>query len=162
MKILAYALFILLLVPFQVTVLESVSPFGIRPDLCLITACLAGFVAGQVHGFFLGVFLGFVQDFFFAGTLWLNTLTKAVVGYAAGVLAKHLSNTAFYSVFLPMLLFSFVSGMVFLLASRRGMDMGEVVHGFSAILVPQAMLDGVVAVVANWVIARWIVPAPSA
>lgn len=65
--------FILLLVPLQTTVLGSISPFGIRPDLCLIAACLIGFLTGQVQGLIMGFFLGFVQDLFSASDLWLNT-----------------------------------------------------------------------------------------
>ena len=77
MKTLLFISLIFLLVPLQTTVLSSISPFGIRPDLCLVAACLMGFLTGQVHGFVLGFFLGFVQDLFSASDLWLNTITKA-------------------------------------------------------------------------------------
>ncbi len=143
---------ILFLVPFQATVLGSVSPFGIRPDLCLIAACLMGFFTGQVQGFILGFFLGFVQDLFSASDLWLNTITKSGVGFFAGVIAKNLANTASHSAFLLMAVFSLFSGVVFLVASRVGMDFGEVIQGFPSILLPQALFDGVVAVAAYWVI----------
>ncbi len=143
---------ILFLVPFQATVLGSVSPFGIRPDLCLIAACLMGFFTGQVQGFILGFFLGFVQDLFSASDLWLNTITKSGVGFFAGVIAKNLANTASHSAFLLMAVFSLFSGVVFLVASRVGMDFGEVIQGFPSILLPQALFDGVVAVAAYWVV----------
>ena len=151
---------ILLLVPLQATMLGSVSPFGIRPDLCLIAACLTGFLTGQVQGFILGFFLGFVQDLFSASDLWLNTITKAGVGFFSGLIARNLANTASHSVLLLMVLFSLFSGVVFLVSSRVGMDFGEVLQGFPSILLPQALFDGLVAVGVHWIISRWI-PEPS-
>ena len=158
MKRLAFILLMLLLVPVQVTLLPSLSLFGIRPDLCLVAACLAGLFAGRVHGGVLGFFLGFVQDFFFAGTPWLNMFTKAAVGYLSGVVAKNVSTTAWYSAFFLMLAFSFASGTVLLLVARQGMDREAVFHGISAVLFPQAVLDGLVALVAHWILSRWMGP----
>ena len=155
MKIRLFIGLILLLVPLQTTVLGSVSPFGIRPDLCLVAACLVGFLTGQVHGFVLGFFLGFVQDLFSASDLWLNTITKACVGFFSGLIAKNLANTAPYAAFALTILFSLFSGVVFLVSSRMGMDILEILHGFPAILLPQALFDGLVAVSIHWAITRW-------
>jgi len=146
---------VLLLVPLQATVLGSVSPFGIRPDLCLIAACLTGLLTGQVHGFILGFGLGFAQDLFSASDLWLNTITKSGVGFLAGLIAKNLANIASHSTFLLMAIFSIFSGVVFLVSSRVGMDLWDVLQGFPSILFPQALFDGLVAVAAHWVIIRW-------
>ena len=160
MKTLLFISLIFLLVPFQATVLSSISPFGIRPDLCLVAACLVGFLTGQVHGFVLGFFLGFVQDLFSASDLWLNTITKAGVGFFSGLIAKNLANTASRSAFVLMILFSLFSGVVFLVSSRVGMDILEILHGFPTILLPQALFDGLVAVGVHWAITRWT-PEPS-
>ncbi|MDT7042607.1 rod shape-determining protein MreD [Candidatus Nitronereus thalassa] len=146
---------ILFLVPFQATVLGSISPFGIRPDLCLIAACLMGFFTGQIQGFVLGFFLGFVQDLFSASDLWLNTITKSGVGFFAGLIARNLANTASHSAFLLMVAFSLFSGVIFLMTSRGGLDLVELLQGFPAVLLPQALFDGLVAVGLYWVITRW-------
>ena len=152
---------IFLLVPLQTTVLGSVSPFGIRPDLCLIAACLIGFLTGQVQGFLMGFFLGFVQDLFSASDLWLNTITKSGVGFFAGLIVKNLANAASHSVFLVMAIFSIFSGIVFLVSSRVGMDVGDVLLGFPSILLPQALFDGLVAMGVYWVITRRVPEASS-
>lgn len=156
MKIGLFFSLILLLVPLQTTVLESVSPFGIRPDLCLIAACLIGFLTGQVQGFLMGFFLGFVQDLFSASDLWLNTLTKSGVGFFSGLIVTNLANAASHSMFLVMTVFSIFSGVVFLVSSRVGMDLGDVMLGFPSILLPQALFDGLVAMCIYWVISRRI------
>ena len=114
--------FVLLLVPLQTTVLGSVSPFGIRPDLCLIAACLIGFLTGQVQGLIMGFFLGFVQDLFSASDLWLNTITKSGMGFFAGLIARNLAKAASHSAFLVVAFFSVLSGVVFLVSSRDCMD----------------------------------------
>ena len=147
--------FILLLVPLQTTVLGSISPFGIRPDLCLIAACLIGFLTGQVQGLIMGFFLGFVQDLFSASDLWLNTITKSGVGFFAGLIARNLANAASHSAFLVVAVFSVFSGVVFMVSSRVGMDIGDVLLGFPSILLPQALFDGLVAIAVYWVATRW-------
>ena len=110
----------------------------------------------------MGFFVGFVQDFFFAGTPWLNTLTKTAVGYLSGVVAENVSTTRWYSALCTMLVLSCASGVVLLLTARQGMDMGAVLHGISAVLVPQAVLDGVVALLPHRILARWMGHAPNA
>ena len=154
MKTLLFISLIFLLVPLQTTVLDSISPFGIRPDLCLVAAFLVGFLTGQVHGFVLGFFLGFAQDLFSASDLWLNTITKASVGFFSGLIAKNLANTASHSAFVLMILFSLFSGVVFLVSSRVGMDILEILHGFPTIIIPQALFDGLVAIGIHWAITR--------
>ena len=161
MKISAYTLLTLSLFSFQATVLSSFDPFGIQPDFCLVIACLIGFRTGPVSGLLVGFGLGFLQDLFFAGPFGLHTVTKAGVGFLAGVFARNLSNRAPHAAFVPVLACSIFSSMVFLLSSRMGMGLGEMLYGFSFILLPQAVLDGLVAIVANWVFVRWLVEAPS-
>ncbi len=153
--------FILLLVPLQTTVLGSISPFGIRPDLCLIAACLIGFLTGQVQGLIMGFFLGFVQDLFSASDLWLNTITKSGVGFFAGLIARNLANAASHSAFFVVAVFSVFSGVVFMVSSRVGMDIGDVLLGFPSILLPQALFDGLVAIAVYWVATRWTPEASS-
>ena len=162
MKISVYAIFILFLISFQATLLHSLNPFGIQPDLCLVIACLVGFRTGQIPGAIVGFCLGFIQDVFFAGMFGLNMFTKAGAGFLAGVFARNLANRAPHAAFVPIVACSVLSSTVFLLSSRMGMGLGEMLHAFSFVLLPQAILDGLAAIVANWVIVQWLVEAPSA
>lgn len=143
-----------LLVPVQTTILDAVSPFGIRPDLCLVAAYLAGILTGQFQGFLLGFGLGFVQDLFSTSDLWLNTITKSGVGFFAGLVAKNLANVASSSAFFLMVVFSFFSGVLFLVVSRGGMEMTDTLLGIQTILLPQACLDGLLALVLYWIMTR--------
>ena len=153
-----FIVFLLFLFPVQATLLYSVSPWGIRPDLCLLTACLVGLWAGRVPGVIVGVVLGFIQSLFSASSLWLNLLTKAGAGFLAGNVTKHFSNMESPLVFFPVAALSLVWGIVFWLSSRVGT--GEVFYSAITLLLPQAILDGLVAIGINWMIARWVVKAP--
>lgn len=161
MKISAYTLLTLSFFPLQATVLSSLNPIGIQPDFCLVIACLIGFRTRPVSGLIVGFGLGFLQDLFSAGPFGLHTVTKAGVGFLAGAFARNLSNREPHAAFVPVIACSILSSMVFLLSSRMGMGLGEMLYGFSFILLPQAVLDGLVAIVAGWVFVRWLVEAPS-
>ncbi len=150
---------LLFLLPVQSTLLYSLSPWGLRPDLCLIVTCLTGLWGGPVRGVVVGVVLGVGQDIFSAGSLWLNLLTKAGTGFLAGHFAKNFSNMESPLVFFPIAALSFVWGVVFWLSSRTGT--GAMLHGAVTLLLPQAALDGLVAVGFNWVIARWMAAGPA-
>ena len=162
MKFSAYTVFILFLLPFQATWLSSLNPLRIQPDLWLVIACLIGFRMGRLPGVLVGFCLGFIQDLFSAGPFGLHAFTKAGVGFLAGVFAKNLSMRAPHAAFVPIMACSFLAAIVCLLSSRVGMGLGEMLHGFSSIVLPQAILDGLTAIVAHWVIVRWLVEAPSA
>ena len=142
------------LVPLQSTILGSLSPFGLHPDLCLITVCLIGYWAGRTEGIIMGFALGFSQDLFSAGDGWLNTITKPLVGIVSSILAKNIANSAAHSIFLPMFLFSVFSGVIFFVSARSGVNFGDIVYGFRAVLLPQALLDSLLAVGVNWFITR--------
>lgn len=155
----AFIVFLLLLFPVQATVVSSLSPWGIRPDLCLITAFLVGLRAGRARGVIVGMALGLIQDVFSASPLWLNLLTKAGAGFLAGTVAKNLSRMQSPLAFFPIAALSFVWGIVFLLSSRTGTD--AMIYSAYTLLLPQAILDGFVAIGVHWIVARWMVPAPA-
>ncbi len=154
MKQALYAGLLLGLVPIQTTVLHYASIGGIRPDLCLIAACLAGFVAGEREGMMLGFALGFIQDLFSAGELWLNLVTKGLIGFLAGLVGRFLANATPVAMLATLLGLSVVSGTVFLMAVRMGEGLADLFFVTRSILLPQALFDAAVGTGAYWLIAR--------
>ncbi len=154
MKALLYSGLLFFLVPLQVTVVPSLTLWGISPDLCLVAACIVGFWFGPLVGGALGGALGFGLDTFSASGIWLNTVSKAAIGFLCGQLGKNLSRTTAGSIFLPILAFSFFLGVVFLVSSRRGLNLVDFFNGVPSIIFPQAILDGILGVTVNWAFGR--------
>lgn len=151
MKPLLYVGLVAGLVPIQTTVLEHLSVAGVRPDLCLIVVSLIGLFGGPVDGLMMGALLGFEQDLFSAGDAWVNAITKAVIGFSAGLVGRYVARTT-PATMLPMILgLSVCSGIAFLFAGAGGPDQLAAVR---AVLLPQAVLDSVVAVGLYWVLAE--------
>jgi len=154
MKTAGYIGILALLIPFQTTIMNSLSPFDLHPDLCLVAVCLIGYWAGRTEGLIMGFLLGFSQDLFSGGDGWINTVTKPGVGILSAILARNMANSAAHSIFFPMVLFSLFSGVVFFVSSRTGVNFGEILYGFRAVLLPQALIDSLLAVGCNWIITR--------
>lgn len=139
------------LVPVQTTVLEHLSVAGVRPDLCLIAVSLIGLFGGLADGMIMGMLLGFEQDLFSAGDVWVNAVTKAVIGLSAGLVGRYVARTTPATVLPMMLGLSVCSGIAFLFAGAGGQDALAAVR---SVLLPQAVFDSMVAMGLYWVLAE--------
>lgn len=153
MKQVLYLILVFGLVPIQTTVLAYASVGGIRPDLCLVAASLVGFFAGELDGLLLGLALGFVQDLFSAGELWLNLVTKGSAGFLAGMAGRYVANTTTVTALVTVLGLSFLSGTVFLLTVRAG-GLTDVFFAIRSVLLPQAVWDAALAAGMYWLLAK--------
>lgn len=151
MKLLLYFGLALVLVPVQSTVLDHLNVAGVRPDLCLIAVSLIGFFGGAGDGLMMGVLLGIEQDLFSAGDAWVSIITKPAIGLSGGLVGRYVARATPATVAPMMLGFSMCSGMAFLFAGAGGPDAMTVVQ---SVLVPQALLDGVIGVAAYWLLAE--------
>jgi rod shape-determining protein MreD len=150
MKPLLYAGLAIGLVPVQVTVLEHASVAGIRPDLCLIAACLIGLFGGPTEGAVMGAWLGFEQDLFSAEQIWVNMMAKTAIGLAAGLVGRSLASKTLVTV-LPLLLgLSVCSGLAFLVAGAGGPAILDPVR---FVLLPQTVFDTAVGTALYWLLA---------
>ena len=154
MRMVAYAMGLLGVVPLQVTVLHYLAIGEIRPDLCLALTCLVGFVVGERQGLLLGLGLGFMQDIVSAGELWLNVVTKGVAGLVAGMVGRQLVQTTPLSFLILSLSASSLSGLVFLFAGRPAGALAEELVTIRSILLPQAAYDAVMAAGLYWLLAK--------
>ncbi len=155
MKALLYLLLVVGLVPLQTTVLGHVSVLDVRPDLCLIAACLIGFLAGETEGLLMGGALGFVQDLFSAGAWGLNLAGKGAVGFLAGLLWRQMANPTPPAILLAVLGLSLFCGTIFLAALRIGGGLPDPWFAVRAVTVPQALLDGALGAGLYWLLTAW-------
>lgn len=153
MKALSYVLLALVIVPLQSTLWHAVSIDGVRPDLGLIAACLVGFLGGELDGLLLGCLLGFSQDIFSAGELWLNLMTKGGAGLLAGLVERQVANLTPMVVFVAVLIVSALSGAIVIYAMKLN-ALDDMWFAAGRILVPQAIFDALIGVGLYWVAQR--------
>lgn len=95
MRILAWIIFIILLLAFQGSLLNPLAITGIRPDFVLITVYLIGIFKGEIKGGLAGVALGFVMDTISAGPAYYNIFSKFFIGYLGGVIGRWIQNPGY-------------------------------------------------------------------
>lgn len=152
MKQVLYCSLILGLVPFQVTALNYASIAGIRPDLILVATFLIGFLGGEIEGLLMGILLGSVQDLFSAGSLWVNLMTKGMIGILAGLLGRHLANATPVTVCAFLFVLSLLSGSTAAVWIRVEDDFRGVSQVIQSIVLPQAVFDAALGMLIYWVI----------
>jgi len=141
---------ILGLVPLQVTGLNYVGIAGVRPDLTLMVTFLIGFLGGEIEGLLMGVFLGCVQDLFSAGSLWVNLITKGMIGILAGLLGRHLANATPITVCAFLFVLSVLFGSTAAVWIRVEDNFTGVPHMIQSVVLPQALFDATLGTAIYW------------
>jgi rod shape-determining protein MreD len=141
MKPVAYAALVLLIVPFQIVLLDRISIAGIHPDLALIAVCLIGLYLGEMEALLAGFALGLTQDLFSGGAHWGNLCLKPIIGLIAGLASRNLAHLTW--VFFLGILFTlstFSGTILYMLKSLTGgsVNFFEAARG---IILPQACYD---------------------
>lgn len=153
MKPLLYVALVCGLVPLQVTLLQSVGLGGIRPDLCLIAACLVGMLEGELEGLLVGLALGYVQDLFSAGEMWVNLMTKGLLGFLAGLAGGRLTQATPVSILGLLGGLSLLSGIILLIAVRTGGGLADQFYAVWSLLLPEAAFNAALGMGAYWLLA---------
>ena len=146
-----YVALMLGLIPIQTTVLDYASIAGIRPDLCLIAAFLVGFLVGEGPGALTGLALGFLQDLFSAGQLWINLLIKGIIGSLGGAFGRHLANATAVSAMSLLFVLSALSSAVFT-AWFHGGNRPDFVASLQGSIIPQALYDAALGGLLYWLV----------
>jgi rod shape-determining protein MreD len=143
MKPYVYACILLLIIPFQSTLLNPLSIFGIKPDLSLAILFIIGLLTGPVEAALAGISIGLMQDIGSASLLGFSGLTRGLVGLGAGLLGSRVLDISNPVIVLFLTVFSLVEGILISLFLQT--TYGEVPF-FTMIasrLVPQAIYTSV-------------------
>ncbi|MDH5428833.1 MAG: rod shape-determining protein MreD [Nitrospirota bacterium] len=135
----------------QATVSSWVSINGLYPDLCLVLACLAGFLKNEYKGLLMGLTVGLFQDLLSPGGIGLNMILKGLAGSLAGATTHTISTVTVPAVILVTLVLSLVCGLASLIMAYPALDGVETFHAFSRILAPQALYQSVLAAGIFWI-----------
>jgi len=139
MKPYVYALILMLIIPFQSTLLNSISIFGIKPDLALSVLFIIGLLTGPVEAALAGISIGLVQDIGSASLFGFSGLTRGLVGLGAGLLGTRVLDITNPVIVLFLAIFSLVEGIfisLFLQATYGAVPFFTIIAGR---LVPQAI-----------------------
>ena len=79
---------VLIFALIQTVVLDTLSLFGIKPDILLIVVILFGFRLGWMSGCIVGLISGFVKDIFSGTLLGVDSFSFALTGIVAGWLGR--------------------------------------------------------------------------
>jgi len=143
MKSYVYAVILVLIIPFQSTLLSPLSIFGIKPDLSLALLFIIGLLTGPVEAALVGISIGLVLDIGSASLLGFSGLTRGLVGFGAGLLGSRVLDIFNPVLVLFLTIFSLAEGIfisLFLQATYGEVPFFTMIVGR---LVPQAIYTSV-------------------
>jgi len=88
MKILLKSAIIVVALLIQLTLLNSITILGIKPDLIMVIVVVFSLLRGEKEGAISGFASGLLQDIFSTGLLGINALAKTVIGFICGILKE--------------------------------------------------------------------------
>ncbi len=138
----------------QATLSTWLSVNNIYPDLCLILACIVGFLTNEYKGLMIGLTIGLFQDLLAPGGIGLNMILKGLAGSLAGVTTHTISTITPSAVVLVTLALSLGCGLASLIVAYPILDGSEAFHAILGNLVPQALYHSLLAAGIFWVIPK--------
>jgi len=72
----------------QLTLINSISIMGLKPDLMMVVVVVFSLLKGEKEGTISGFVSGLLQDIFSTGLLGINALAKTVIGFTCGILKE--------------------------------------------------------------------------
>ncbi len=143
MKPYVYVLILLLIIPFQSTLLNPFSVFGIKPDLALAILFIIGLITSPVEAALAGIGIGLVQDIGSASLFGFSGFTRGLIGLGAGLLGSRVLDISNPVIVLFLAVFSLIEGIlisIFLQATYGAVPFVTMLAGR---LVPQAIYTSI-------------------
>ena len=88
MKILLKSAIIVVALLIQLTLINSITILGLKPDLIMVVVVVFSLLKGEKEGTISGFASGLLQDIFSTGLLGINALAKTVIGFTCGILKE--------------------------------------------------------------------------
>ena len=142
----------------QATFSSFLSVKGIQPDLCLVLACVIGFLLGEYKGLMVGLSVGLFQDLLAPGGIGLNMILKGLAGALAGITTHTISTVTGPTVLLVTFALSLGCGLASLVVAYPVMDALILFYAFSSVLLPQGIYNSVLTFGAFWLINKVRLP----
>jgi rod shape-determining protein MreD len=154
MKPRVYLGILLLIIPFQASLLNPLSLAGIKPDLAMIVVFIIGLLTGPAEAAMAGMGIGLVQDIGSASLLGFSGFTRGLVGLAAGLLGTKVLDIGSPTIVLFLAAISLAEGVLislFLQVTYGAVPFFSMIAGR---LLPQAVSTGILGLVVLQLINR--------
>jgi len=142
-----YLIILLLLIPFQASLLDPLSLGGIKPDLALALLYIVGLLTSPAEAMIAGMGVGLLQDIGSASLIGLTGLTRGVVGLSAGLLGKQVLDIRSPTNSIFLALFSLLEGIFITLFVQVYYGSVPFFSILTGRLLPQAIYTGILGVV---------------
>jgi rod shape-determining protein MreD len=139
-KILLKGAIIIVALVIQLTLINSVTILGMKPDLIMVVVVVFSLRKGEKEGIISGFASGLLQDFFSTSLLGINALAKTVIGFTCGIIKEKIFHEHILFI-IPIITFiaSFIQSiLVFLLLRAFGIDY-NLVWSLKQIALPEAL-----------------------
>ncbi|MGB6607356.1 MAG: rod shape-determining protein MreD [Atribacterota bacterium] len=140
MKILLKSAIIVVVLLIQLTLINSITILGLKPDLILVVVVIFSLLKGEKEGTISGFASGLLQDIFSTGLLGINALVKTVIGFTCGILREKIFHE--HILFLiPVITFiaSFIQSiLIFFLLRTFGIEY-NLIWSLKQVALPEAL-----------------------
>jgi rod shape-determining protein MreD len=126
----------------QLTLLNSFTIQGLKPDLILLVVLIFSLLNGAEEGTVSGFASGLLQDIFSTGLLGVNALVKTVIGFISGILKEKifLEHILFLIPIITFVVSISQSILMLLILHAFGIEYG-MVWSFKKIILPEALYN---------------------
>ncbi|MBA7585768.1 rod shape-determining protein MreD [Candidatus Atribacteria bacterium 1244-E10-H5-B2] len=124
MKILLKGAIIVVALLIQLTIINSITILGLKPDLIMVVVVVFSLLKGEKEGTISGFASGLLQDIFSIGLLGMNALAKTAIGFTCGMLKEKIFHEHILFI-IPVITFiaSFMQSiLIFLLLRAFGIE----------------------------------------
>jgi len=140
MKILLKGAIIVVALLIQLTLINSITILGLKPDLIMVVVVIFSLLKGEKEGTISGFASGLLQDIFSTGLLGINALVKTVIGFTCGILREKIFHE--HILFLiPVITFiaSFIQSiLIFFLLRTFGIEY-NLIWSLKQVALPEAL-----------------------
>ncbi|WP_422444561.1 rod shape-determining protein MreD [Thermoanaerobacterium sp. DL9XJH110] len=141
MRVMSYALIVILLIILQSTVMAFFQIGGIRPDLPLVFILCVALVKGEYPGAFFGLVSGLLEDIIYGRFLGFNALVKFLTGYIAGYGSRDIYKGPAIITMGLTFLGSFIYNLIFMLISTFLGQINQPWNFFMPVVFPTALFN---------------------
>lgn len=142
MRILLKSAIIIVALVIQLTLINSFTILGIKPDLIMVVVVALALLKGEKEGAICGFAFGLLQDIFSTSLLGIHALVKTVIGFICGILKEKIFHEHLLFI-IPVVTFisSFIQSILMsLLLSAFGIE-HSLTWSLKQIALPEALYN---------------------